>query len=152
MTDEQVAALEEIRNRNPKKLLVAAEVVEAAKDTANPLHGEFTWDDTEAARKHREMEARTLIRAFVYFEPRIDRTARGYISVPTDRQHGGGYRPLAGVLDRPDFVSQLVEEVKKKIESLKVGYRHLTALDPLWIEIDQTVTGFLAKRTEQKAA
>lgn len=39
-----------------------ADVVEAARDPASPLHGYFEWDDTEAARQHRLGQARQLIR------------------------------------------------------------------------------------------
>lgn len=42
--------------------LTPAIVVAAATDPESPLHNRFTWDDTEAAIKHRENEARALIR------------------------------------------------------------------------------------------
>ena len=38
-------------------------VVQAAENPDSSLHGYFTWDDTEAARKWRFEEARTIIRA-----------------------------------------------------------------------------------------
>ena len=38
-------------------------VVNAAMDPDSSLHGYFTWDDTEAARKWRFEEARMIIRA-----------------------------------------------------------------------------------------
>ncbi len=44
--------------------LTAAAVVEEAADPASPLHGHFEWNDTEAARKHREDQARALIRSY----------------------------------------------------------------------------------------
>ena len=42
--------------------LTPAIVVAAAVDPASPLHDKFTWDDSKAAIKHRENEARALIR------------------------------------------------------------------------------------------
>ncbi len=43
--------------------LTAEQVVEDARDPDSPLHGYFTWDDTEAANAHRLNEARALIRS-----------------------------------------------------------------------------------------
>lgn len=143
--------LERVRLANPKKVLVAAEVVEAAKDPQSALHEHFTWDDTEAAKKHRENEARNLIRAYIVHEPRVNRKVRGYISVPTDRLDGGGYRPVSDVLDRPDWVSQLVEEVRNKLLSTRTSYAHLKALDPLWDAIEKQITEFLTQRQTSAA-
>jgi hypothetical protein len=44
--------------------LSPAEVVKAARDPKSPMHGYFTWDDSEAARMFREDQARTLISEF----------------------------------------------------------------------------------------
>ena len=46
-------------------------VVGAARDPASPIHDRFTWDDSEAAAKHRQNEARALIRS-VKVEVRTD--------------------------------------------------------------------------------
>jgi len=37
-------------------------VIQAAKDPESALHGEFTWDDAEAAHRYRLVQARALIR------------------------------------------------------------------------------------------
>ncbi len=49
--------------------LTPAKVVVAAKPKSSPLHQAFTWDDSEAARKMREHEARQLIRSVVIINP-----------------------------------------------------------------------------------
>ncbi len=49
--------------------LTPAKVVAAAKPKSSPLHRAFTWDDSEAARKLREQEARHLIRSVVVINP-----------------------------------------------------------------------------------
>ncbi len=51
--------------------LTPAKVVAAARRETSPLHRAFTWDDSEAARKLREHEARQLIRSVVIID--IDR-------------------------------------------------------------------------------
>lgn len=37
------------------------ELLKAASDPDSPLHAEFDWDDTSAARKYRQTQARTMI-------------------------------------------------------------------------------------------
>lgn len=54
-------ALSQLYERHQK--LTPSLVVEAATDPKSPLHREFTWDDSEAARKYRLAQARTLIRS-----------------------------------------------------------------------------------------
>lgn len=146
MNVEKYLELEKVRAGNPDGMLLPKEVVNAARDEASPLHGDFTWADDEAAEKYREMEARQIIRAAVVFEPRLQRKTRAYISVPTDRMDGGGYRPTPDVIGNQDFVAQLTEEVRNKLHGMRGSYTHLRALDPLWSQIDSVVEEFLSQR------
>ncbi len=148
---EKFKILEDIRHQNPDGRLLPADVVKAAEDPESPLHSDFEWDDSEAARKFREQEARTLIRAFITFEPRIQRNSRAYVSVPTDRTNGGGYRATGDVLANPDYVAQLTEEVRIRLRGLRTTYQHLKALDPLWTLIEGAAEEFLAKRQSEAA-
>ncbi len=43
--------------------LNAGVVVDMAADPASPLHAHFEWDDAEAAQRHRQDQARALIRS-----------------------------------------------------------------------------------------
>ncbi len=151
MNLEKYNALEEVRMSNPKGLLVPAEVVEAARNKKSPLHEEFTWHDGEAAAKYREQEARQVIRAAIVFEPRLQRKTRAYISVPTDRDGGAGYRSTSEVVTNDDYVSQLTEEVRNKLHSMRSAYSHLKPLDALWSRIDDVVETFLASRQSNAA-
>ena len=80
------------------QMLSAEDVLEAASDSASPLHGLFTWDDTEAAVQYRLQQASGLIRAYVVVMPNINRPVRAYVSLGTDRTQGGGYRQMPRVL------------------------------------------------------
>lgn len=53
-------------------------VVKEAEDPSSPLHGEFVWDNTEAARLYRLQQARQLIRV-VKVEVRVEHKV---LSVP----------------------------------------------------------------------
>lgn len=67
--------------------LTAGSVVEAARDETSPLHNRFEWDDTIAAEKYREDQARELIRS---------------IRVTVDRPDGGSVNVRAFVNVDPD--------------------------------------------------
>lgn len=53
--------------------LTPAVVLREAKRADSPLHSQFEWDDTVAAKKWREEQARVLIR-WVVFEERTETT------------------------------------------------------------------------------
>lgn len=57
--EQALYALSELHNGQ----LTPDIVVDAARASESPLHSRFTWDDTEAATKHRQNEARALIRS-----------------------------------------------------------------------------------------
>lgn len=105
--DVAYAALEAIRAKNPEKKLLAREVVRAASRKTHPLHAAgFTWDDKKAAQKHRESEARTLIRSVVVVSLGRPDTAPQpvYLHVPV--QVGppkAGYLPAAELMSKTDY-------------------------------------------------
>lgn len=73
--------------------ITPAEVVEAAKPEDSVLHPYFTWDDTEAARKCREDEARVLIRSV-----RVVITTQPFITKAPAFVHDPRAFPFAGYI------------------------------------------------------
>lgn len=82
--------IRELAERNGGTI-TPAEVVEAAKDVTSPLHTYFTWDDSEAACKYREDEARVLIRSV-----RIVITTSPFLETAPAFVHDPRAFPLAG--------------------------------------------------------
>jgi hypothetical protein len=148
MNVEKFAALEVVRRNHPEGKLMPKDVVIAAKDQSNPLHGDFEWDDSLAAEAYREQQARQIIRAAITFEPRLQKTARAYLSLPSDRSTGGGYRSTSEVLGNDGWINQLVEEVRAKIASMKNGYAHLPQLQPLFQKLEAEVALFLLDKQD----
>jgi hypothetical protein len=94
-------------------------MVDAAKDDAHPLHGQFDWDDARVADQHRMAVARQLLTKVGY----IGKDVRGRI-VPTQYfVHEPGveqqsYVPLSAVArDKKQSYALLLEEMAR-IESL----------------------------------
>lgn len=109
--------LERIREDNDG-LLTVAKVLEAARDEDSPLHRHFDWDDTTAAEKYREWQARTLIqKCRVTIESRPDVFVKAYVSLPMDRNNGkgGGYRAVQEVVDDVTLRLDLLSDIRKRI-------------------------------------
>ena len=105
------------------------DVVDAARDTASPLHHLFEWDDTLAAVRWRRQEARNVlnhlavvvtmpdgmqepIKAFhsIAFETEDDGTARRYVHVSV-------------VKARPDIADDVIDRARDELESWQRRYR-----------------------------
>lgn len=106
--------------------LAPADVVAEASDPASPLHDYFEWDDSEAARKYRLSQARTLIRSIkVEITVReIPLTVVGYVRDPDLSVRDPGYRNVIqlrteeesarlAVLDEMKRVSDAVKRAKR---------------------------------------
>lgn len=138
MRDEVQQELQRIAQRNGGVLQPKA-VVEAARDTASPLHDQFQWDDSEAAEQYRLWQARRLIRVTVCLidstEPKS--TAKVFVSLSTDRNGGGGYRVLADVLSDQDRRAQLLADAQRELKSFQRRYAILTELADVFAAIEK---------------
>lgn len=106
--------------------LTPESVVEEATDPANPLHGSFTWDDSEAARKHRLNEARSLIRSvriYIHTAPEQTRRVRAFTHVAPKQS----YVPTERALGEDRDV--VLEQCLREIEALRRKYSALVDFD-----------------------
>jgi hypothetical protein len=70
--------------------LTPADVVKKASDPRSPMHRYFTWDDSVAARKYREDQARALISDFT-LTVKVNRTEfvmQEFVHVPNGSKQG----------------------------------------------------------------
>lgn len=117
-TSEIIDELRSIAAKHDGRLH-AEEVVKAARPQNSPLHGKFTWDDTEAAHQYRLEQARHLIRATIQY---IDvdgspRPVNVFVALSSDRENGGGYRELQTVLKRKEHREILLADAMKEMKS-----------------------------------
>lgn len=139
---EILDALERVRARNRKRRLVPEEVIVAAREESNPLHGMFTWEDGVAAEQWRLFEARKIIQAVVTVLqlPKHLRTPiRGRVSPPEVRHFvslrrdragggGGGYRTMADVMSASDLREELLAEALRELKTFREKYGTLKEL------------------------
>lgn len=107
--------------------LTPEQVVEAASDPQSPLHSYFEWDDTEAARKYRLVQARELLRFTVQIVAEDKPPVRAFVSLEIERdQHV--YRLTSDVLRHKSYREALLEQCRKDAERFVKKYRALEEL------------------------
>ena len=113
--NEERDLLMQIARRNGGVLKVD-DVLEEAKSENSLLHKHFEWDDTAAADKYRRDQARYLIQkckiTLIENEPV---SIRAFVSLPSDRDSGGGYRLTSEVVTDERRREELLHDIRLTI-------------------------------------
>src|SRR5262245_28078200 len=136
MTKEKYAALAKVRQDNIAGMLMAEEVVDAARSPKSALHDHFEWDNDICGDAYRLEQARQLIRVFVrpYDLDGQIREVRVYASFATEPGHEDGYVPMVTVLSDADRKRDLLIKVLRQALSA-FRYHPLPELDGIVNEI-----------------
>ena len=114
MKDERIL-LTKIALQNGGVLKVEDVLIEA-RDESSPLHKHFEWDDSEAAEQYRRQQARALIQkckiTLIDSQP-VE--IRAFVSLPTDRENGGGYRLTSEVMGDERMKAELLRDIQLTI-------------------------------------
>lgn len=123
-------ALKAIQGKNADGLLVAEEVVAAAKESSSPLHKCFEWDDSTAGHQWRLMQARHLIRVqVVYADDAEEKAVPRFVSLISDRDRPkGGYRQTGDVMNSEQLRQDLEATAKRDIDGVCRRYEVLKDL------------------------
>ncbi len=112
-----------------------AMIVKRAEDPTSELHKCFTWNDSEAAQKYREIEAQKVVRMLVRIEPQAEQKAPQRLFYVTKENEG--YKPIAFILERPDERAALLERAKSELQAFKRKYDCLQELTDVFQAIDR---------------
>jgi sigma54-dependent transcription regulator len=113
--DAERKLLEKMARRNGGVLMIDDVIMEAA-DESSILHSHFEWDDTEAAISYRRDQARTLIqRCRITLLADEPTHVRAFVSLPSDRSTGGGYRLVADVMTDDSMKEEFIHDIKMTI-------------------------------------
>ncbi len=97
-------------------VLKVDDVLQEAKDENSILHKHFEWDDTEAASQYRRQQARALIaRCKITMIETSPVEIRAFVSLPTDRETGGGYRLTSEVVSDEFMKTELLRDIQMTI-------------------------------------
>jgi hypothetical protein len=139
----QLEALKQIYERDGKILRPQA-VVDEARAEDSPLHGAFCWDDTEAARRYRIIQAEKLIRTYEVkiIGPEDGKPVVGpmFVSAPSDRigsSATNGYRHISDVKKAPNLLAGVIKDALRQLKDLKRRYAFLSQLSKVWDAIDE---------------
>jgi hypothetical protein len=119
-------------------VLTPDQVLAAAARTNSPLHGYFTWDDTEAAKAWRLHQARQLIASVkvqLIGPTGPQEPIRAWVSVQTDE--GRTYRALPALLADPTSRNDLLAAARRELERVRRQYGQLEELAAVWSALDQ---------------
>lgn len=114
--------------------LTAENVVRAASSPTSPLHGQFEWDDNEAAYQYRLVQARRVIRFIKepYVRPTGEAGKVRYFHAQQD-DNRTVYSPLSEVVQDPIAAQILLRQAEREWRALWSRYSHLAE----WIGIVQ---------------
>ena len=113
--NEERKLLEKMARRNGGVLMID-DVIKEAEDEGSILHSHFEWDDSEAAVQYRREQARTLIqRCRITVLADEPTHVRAFISLPSDRETGGGYRMVADVMTSVSMKEEFVHDLQLTI-------------------------------------
>lgn len=114
-------------------MLKVDDVLEEAQDVNSILHKHFEWDDSVAAASYRREQARALIQrcriTLVESEPMH---IRAFVSLPADRDAGGGYRLTTTVLGDGNMREELLHDMRLTIARWS---KQLNLLDSMTAEL-----------------
>lgn len=136
--DTAYGALEAVRLKSGG-ILKPADVVDDARPVDAVLHPAFEWDDAVAAERHREDQARLLIRSVrvIIAERPDDGPRRTYVHVET--QDDSAYVTTARALSEPELRAQVISKAKADLASFRARYRDLTELSEIFAAIDKVL-------------
>lgn len=109
-----------------------ASIVEKARDENTELHQVFEWDDTIAAQKHREQQARVMLSNLVVVRKEADKKeatpVRLFVNV-TKRTNT--YTPIQVVVADPDKYERMLRRAKLELAAFTRKYEMLAELSEL---------------------
>lgn len=98
-------------------ILKVDDVLEEAKNVNSVLHQHFEWDDSEAAEQYRRQQARALIqRCRIQLVETEPVKIRAFVSLPTDREQGGGYRLTTEVMGDEYLKDEMLRDIRMTIQ------------------------------------
>jgi hypothetical protein len=101
--------------------ITASRIVEEAEDPEHPLHSRFEWDDTEAARQYRLIQARNLIVSIRYKPDGASHSIQALIHVPSPTGGEGEYVLASIIARQPERWERARAEVLRYLDAAQEG-------------------------------
>lgn len=115
----------------------AADLVDASRPEDAPLHSLFEWNDSVAAEKYREDQARCIIRHVCIMQDDDQQEAepiRAFFQIESD---SSDYEPTMVIMNDDEKRERLLDIAKRELTAFKNKYRQLTELSKVFAAIDE---------------
>ena len=116
--------------------LTAKDLVEESRPEDAPLHKCFDWNDTTAAEKYREQQARCIIGSVEVVVLPAPEPVRAFLNVERESPK---YRSIQAILSDPDDTERMYRTALRELQAFRRKYSNLSQLTPLFEQIDKLV-------------
>lgn len=113
--------------------LTARNLVEASRPADAPLHNEFEWNNTAAADKWREHQARNIINSIVLVnEQDKEQSVRAYFKLEARTPT---YESIVSIVQQEDKYAALKEAALRELSAFQRKYSQITEFEKLFAVI-----------------
>ena len=115
--------------------LSAKSLLDVSRPADAPLHSEFEWDDSIAAEKFREDQARCMIRHLVVrLDSQPQELVRSFFKIEAREEAPESYTRIETVLKKPDMRAELLKQALAELETFQRKYSTLSELASVFNE------------------
>ena len=129
----QVAG-EECERLQKEGRLTPENLVDESRPDDAPLHKCFEWDDTVAAERYREDQARFIIRSIEVVVEQHNEPTRAFVPVVSETKHQ--YESIDVVLRSADSREALLDSARRDLLAFRRKYKTLYELADVFAAID----------------
>jgi len=123
LTGAEMRALDRLVGKTKRGVLLARDVVRAARAKSHPLHGRFEWDAKKAAMAHWVEQARDIIQIYVTVLNGDHKPVHALVSIGTTKDDG--YIPIRKALGSAATLAELREMLARDLEGVLNRYEYL---------------------------
>lgn len=124
------------RLRKKHDIITPALVVHDAEDNRSVLHPCFEWDDSKAAKAHREDQARYILRSVTVEIPEREkmRAVRAFVHVETEE--AAGYTSIEYAMGKKEMRQQIIDRALSELGDWQRRYDMYEELGGVFAAID----------------
>ena len=119
----------------------ASDLVNASRPEDAPLHSLFEWDDSIAAERYREEQARYIIRHVCVVQEDEEKESvpvRAFFQIDSE---SGDYEPTIVIMNDEEKYERLLNIAKRELMAFQNKYSQLTELKNVFNAIDELIKG-----------
>lgn len=126
INNETARNVYEVASRLPKEERTAEGLLAVAQNPDSPIHGAFTWDDAEAAKQHRLLQARHLlgsVRVRIVEEDAVYERAAFYsVRIDEDKTRMMSYVCYSEATEDAALAERIIAASKRDLTAFKNRY------------------------------